>query len=147
MFYRLRENLGTRRIVKLPNLGFPMPMPSFAPGPCAQRESKVDVLLVNPPRGRRYLDPHPAPGKAGAAAKHDLAAGEPGANGGAADPVIRSRLSTHRHAHGCAEYGEISATGPPAYYLTRSGATLTNDMYGVSLAKSIMRWTMAFART
>ena len=50
MSTELRENLGTRRIVKLPEPRFPDADAIVRTRAIARsRESKVDVLLVNPP--------------------------------------------------------------------------------------------------
>lgn len=50
MLDKIRDNLGTRRIIKLPETRFPDADAVVRGRAIArQQESKVDILLVNPP--------------------------------------------------------------------------------------------------
>jgi anaerobic magnesium-protoporphyrin IX monomethyl ester cyclase len=148
MSTELRENLGTRRIVKLPPPRFPDADAIVRTRAIARsRESKVDVLLVNPPSpdggiwirtqhrvGRRSREnmiwPQVSLAQMAALLVPDYTV--------EIVDAIAMRM-------GWAEFGEILRDRRPLYYLTQVTApTLTNDMYGVFLAKSNYAVTMAF---
>jgi radical SAM superfamily enzyme YgiQ (UPF0313 family) len=148
MSTELRENLGTRRIVKLPEPRFPDADAIVRTRAIARsRESKVDVLLVNPPSpdggiwirtqhrvGRRSREnmiwPQVSLAQMAALLVPDYSV--------EIVDAIAMRM-------GWAEFGEILRDRRPLYYLTQVTApTLTNDMYGVFLAKSNYAVTMAF---
>ncbi len=148
MTTELRDNLGTRRIVKLPDARFP-----DADGVVRQsilnrsRGSKVDVLLVNPPTpdggiwirtqhrvGRRSREnmiwPQVSLAQMAALLHPDYTVEIVDAN------ALRMNWK---------QFENILRDRRPRYYLTQVTApTLTNDMYGVFLAKSLNAVTMAF---
>ncbi|MEP7356587.1 MAG: radical SAM protein, partial [Anaerolineales bacterium] len=148
MSTELRDNLGTRRIVKLPEPRFPDADAIVRTRAIARsRESKVDVLLVNPPSpdggiwirtqhrvGRRSREnmiwPQVSLAQMAALLVPDYSV------------EIVDAIATRM---GWKEFGEILRDRKPLYYLTQVTApTLTNDMYGVFLAKANYAVTMAF---
>lgn len=144
----LRENLGTRRIIKLPEARFPDADAVVREGAIARsRGSKVDVLLVNPPSpdggiwirtqhrvGRRSREnmiwPQVSLAQMAALLIPDYSVEIVDAIAERMDwPTFEKLLKDRR----------------PRYYLTQCTApTLTNDMYGAFLAKSLGAITMAF---
>ncbi len=148
MTVEYRENLGTRRIPKLPEPRFPDADAIVRQNAVARRhESKVDVLLVNPPSpdggiwirtqhrvGRRSRENMIWPQVSLAQMAALLA---PDYSVEIVD-AIALRM-------GWKEFEELLRDRRPRYYLTQVTApTLTNDMYGVFLAKSLEAVTMAF---
>jgi anaerobic magnesium-protoporphyrin IX monomethyl ester cyclase len=148
MSSELRDNLGTRRIVKLPEPRFPDADSIVRNSAIARsRESKVDVLLVNPPSpdggiwirsqhrvGRRSREnmiwPQVSLAQLAALLVPDYSV--------EVVDAIAARM-------GWPEYAELLRDRRPLYYLTQVTApSLTNDMYGVFLAKSLDAITMAF---
>jgi anaerobic magnesium-protoporphyrin IX monomethyl ester cyclase len=143
-----RENLGTRRIVKLPAARFPDADAIVRERAIARsHESKVDVLLVNPPApdggiwirtqhrvGRRSREnmiwPQVSLAQMAALLAQDYTVEIVDAIAERMSwPQFEARLRDRR----------------PHYYLTQVTApTLTNDMYGVFLAKSLQAVTLAF---
>ncbi len=144
----LRDNLGTRRVVRLPEPRFP-DADAIARGGAAARlqRSKVDVLLVNPPApdggiwirsqhrvGRRSRENMIWPQVSLAQMAALLA---PDYSVEVVD-AIALRMSW-------SEFEQILRDRQPRYYLTQVTApTLTNDMYGVFLARSLEARTLAF---
>jgi len=148
MASEFRENLGTRRIPKLPGPKFPdadqIVHDQSASG---RNRSKVDILLVNPPSpdggiwirtqhrvGRRSREnmiwPQVSLATMAALLYPDYSV--------EIVDAIALRMSWK-------EFEEILRDRRPKYYLTQVTApTLTNDMYGVFLAKSLSAVTMAF---
>jgi radical SAM superfamily enzyme YgiQ (UPF0313 family) len=143
-----RENLGTRRIPKLPEPRFPDADAIVHEGNIARRHtSKVEVLLVNPPSpdggiwirtqhrvGRRSRENMIWPQVSLAQMAALLA---PDYSVEIVD-AIALRM-------GWPEFEALLRDRRPKYYLTQVTApTLTNDMYGAFLAKSLEAVTMAF---
>lgn len=148
MSAEVRENLGSRRIVKLPPVRFPDADAIVRKNAAARsRASKVDVLLVNPPSpdggiwirtqhrvGRRSRENMIWPQVSLAQLAALLA---PDYSVEVVD-AIAMRM-------GWPEFEALLRDRRPLYYLTQVTApTLTNDMYGVFLAKSGEAVTMAF---
>ena len=148
MTVEFRENLGTRRIPKLPDPRFPDADAIVRENTIARRhESKVDVLLVNPPSpdggiwirtqhrvGRRSREnmiwPQVSLAQMAALLVPDYSV--------EIVDAIALRM-------GWPEFEALLKDRRPRYYLTQVTApTLTNDMYGVFLAKSLETVTMAF---
>jgi anaerobic magnesium-protoporphyrin IX monomethyl ester cyclase len=148
MSTELRDNLGTRRVVKLPDPRFPDADAIVREGAIARsRESKVDVLLVNPPSpdggiwirsqhrvGRRSREnmiwPQVSLAQLAALLVPDYSV-----------QVIDAIADGLRWEEFSARLRDLR----PLYYLTQVTApTLTNDMYGVFLARSHDAVTMAF---
>lgn len=144
----LRENLGRHRIVKLPPPRFPDADAIVRERAIARKsQSKVDVLLVNPPSpdggiwirtqhrvGRRSRENMIWPQVSLAQMAALLA---PDYSVEIVD-AIALRMSW-------AEFEKLLRARRPRYYLTQVTApTLANDMYGVFLAKSLDAATMAF---
>ncbi len=144
----VRENLGTRRIPKLPDPRFPTADQIVREGAIARkRASKVDVLLVNPPSpdggiwirtqhrvGRRSREnmiwPQVSLAQLAALLYPDYSV--------EIVDAIALRMTWKA-------FEELLKDRRPRYYLTQVTApTLTNDMYGVFLAKSLEATTMAF---
>lgn len=145
---KLNENLGTRRIPKLPEPRFPNADEIVRERAVARkRASKVDVLLVNPPApdggiwirtqhrvGRRSREnmiwPQVSLAQLAALLHPDYSV--------EIVDAIALRMSW-------AEFEDLLRDRRPRYYLTQVTApTLTNDMYGVFLAKSLEAVTLAF---
>ena len=144
----LRENLGTRRITKLPLARFPDADAIVRERAVARKdESRPDVLLVNPPSpdgaiwirtqhrvGRRSREnmiwPQVSLAQLAALLAPDYAVGIVDA--------IALRMTWP-------EFEALLRDRRPRYYVTQLAApTLTNDMRGVFLAKSLGALTMAF---
>lgn len=148
MSSELRENLGTRRIPKLPGPKFPDADPIVhQQAATGWRQNKVDILLVNPPSpdggiwirtqhrvGRRSRENMIWPQVSLATMASLL---HPDYSVEIVD-AIALRMTWK-------EFEDILRDRRPKYYLTQVTApTLTNDMYGVFLAKSLDAITMAF---
>ena len=148
MSSELRDNLGTRRIVKLPEARFPDADAIVRNGAIARsRTSKVDVLLTNPPSpdggiwirsqhrvGRRSRENRIWPQVSLA---HLAALLVPDYSVEIVDAIAAGM--------GWPAYQELLKDRRPLFYLTQVTApSLTNDMYGVFLAKSLDAVTMAF---
>jgi radical SAM superfamily enzyme YgiQ (UPF0313 family) len=148
MTVNTRENLGTRRIPKLPEPRFPDADAIVHEGSIARRHtSKVEVLLVNPPSpdggiwirtqhrvGRRSREnmiwPQVSLAQMAALLVPDYSV--------EIVDAIALRM-------GWPEFEALLRDRRPKYYLTQVTApTLTNDMYGAFLAKSLEAVTMAF---
>jgi anaerobic magnesium-protoporphyrin IX monomethyl ester cyclase len=144
----LRENLGTRRIPKLPDARFPSADEIAHQQTGAHKHvSKVDVLLVNPPSpdggiwirtqhrvGRRSREnmvwPQVSLAQMAALLYPDYSV--------EVIDAIAKRMNWK-------VFEELLRDRRPRYYLTQVTApTLTNDMYGVFLAKSLDALTIAF---
>ena len=148
MSTELRDNLGTRRIVKLPQTRFPDADSIVRNGAIARsRDSKVDVLLVNPPSpdgGIWIRSQH----RVGRRSRENMIWAQ----------VSLAQLAALLVPDYSVEIVDAIATGMswpdfaihlrerrPLYYLTQVTApTLTNDMYGAFIAKSLDAVTMAF---
>jgi anaerobic magnesium-protoporphyrin IX monomethyl ester cyclase len=143
-----RENLGTRRIVNLPPARFPSADALVRERAVARAgQSKVDVLLVNPPSpdggiwirsqhrvGRRSRENMVWPQVSLAQLASLL---DPDYSIEIID-AIALRMSWD-------QFEKILRDRWPRYYLTQVTApTLTNDMYGVFLARSLDAVTIAF---
>jgi radical SAM superfamily enzyme YgiQ (UPF0313 family) len=144
----VRDNLGTRRIPKLPNARFPdADLAVWQHQIARSDEHKVDVLLVNPPSpdgaiwirtqhrvGRRSRENMIWPQVSLAQMAALLA---PDYTVEIVD-AIAERMTW-------AEFERLLRDRKPKYYLTQCTApTLTNDMYGAFLARSGGAVTMAF---
>jgi radical SAM superfamily enzyme YgiQ (UPF0313 family) len=142
------DNLGTRRIVPLPAARFPDADAIVAAHAVGRQEGgSVDVLLVNPPApdggiwirtqhrvGRRSREnmiwPQVSLAQMAALLAPDYSV--------AVIDAIAERLTWP-------EFEARLRTQRPRYYLTQVTApTLTNDLYGVFLAKSMGAQTLAF---
>src|SRR5690606_18706847 len=143
----LRENLGTRRVPKVSNVRFPDADPIVGRFIKESQQHQVDVLLVNPPApdggiwirsqhrvGRRSRENMIWPQVELATMAACL---QPEYTVEGVD-ALGQRLNW-------AEFEELVTKKRPKYYLTQVTApTLTNDMYGVFLAKSKGAKTIAF---
>jgi anaerobic magnesium-protoporphyrin IX monomethyl ester cyclase len=144
----IAQNLGTRRVTKLPSAKFPDADSIVRQRAIARKqESKVDVLLVNPPSpdggiwirtqhrvGRRSREnmiwPQVSLAQLAALLVPDYSV--------EIVDAIAMRMTWK-------DYEALLRDRRPKYYLTQVTApTLTNDMYGVFLAKSLGTVTMAF---
>ena len=144
----LRENLGSRRIPKLPEPRFPSADQIVRGRAIARKSSsKVDVLLVNPPSpdgGIWIRTQH----RVGRRSRENMIWPQ----------VSLAQLAALLHPDykvevvdaialrmGWKEFELLLRDRRPRYYLTQVTApTLTNDMYGDFLAKSMEAVTMAF---
>src|SRR5258706_4655893 len=148
MSSELRDNLGTRRVVKLPAPRFPDADAIVRKAAVARSAtSKVDILLVNPPSpdggiwirsqhrvGRRSREnmiwPQVSLAQLAALLVPDYSV------------EVVDCIAT---GMGWPAYANLLKDRRPLYYLTQVTApSLTNDMYGVFLAKSHDAVTMAF---
>lgn len=143
----IRHNLGTRALKKLPMANYPDAGAAVRGLTHARPPTAVDVLFVNPPSpdggiwirtqhrvGRRSREEMIWPQVS--LAQH-AAMIQPEYSVEIID-AIAERLSWK-------EFEKRLRTKAPKYYLTQVTApTLTNDMYGVMLAKSLGATTMAF---
>jgi len=143
----LMENLGTRRVPKVSNVRFPDADPIVSRFSADFETHNVDVLLVNPPApdgGIWIRSQH----RVGRRSRENMIWGQ----------VSLAQLAAVLHPdYKVAVIDAIAErmTWPefearlrdlsPRYYLTQLTApTLTNDMYGCFLAKSIGATTIAF---
>src|SRR5262245_56668880 len=142
----VRQNLGTHRVVKLPPARFP-DADAVVGERVLSENRKVDVLLVNPPSpdggiwirsqhrvGRRSREnmiwPQVSLAQLAALLVPDYSV-----------EVVDCIAARMRWP----EYEALLKDRRPLYYLTQVTApSLTNDMYGVFLAKSLDAVTMAF---
>jgi anaerobic magnesium-protoporphyrin IX monomethyl ester cyclase len=143
----LRHNLGTRAVKGVKSLGFPNASAAMQHLTHARPATAVDVLLVNPPApdggiwirtqhrvGRRSREEMVWPQCSLAQLASML---QPEYSVAVID-AIAERMSWP-------EFETQLREKAPKYYLTQATApTLTNDMYGVMLARSIGARTMAF---
>jgi radical SAM superfamily enzyme YgiQ (UPF0313 family) len=143
----LKQNLGTRGIRSLPQPKFPDADLAVRARGLQSRPHKVDILLVNPPTpdgaiwirsqhrvGRRSREnmvwPQVSLAQLAALLSPDYSVEIIDAN------ALRM---------GWKEFEDILRDRRPRYYLTQVTApTLTNDMYGVFLARSLGAITIAF---
>ncbi len=144
----VKNNLGTRRIVSLPEANFPDADQIVRDGAVARKtESKADVMLVNPPApdgalwirtqhrvGRRTREnmvwPQVSLAQMAALMVPDYTV--------AVSDAMAERMSWP-------DFEDYLREVRPKYYLTQVTApTLTNDMYGVFLAKSLGAVTIGF---
>ena len=144
----IRDNLGTRRIPKLPAARFPdADLAVWQHQITKSDRHKVDVLLVNPPSpdgaiwirtqhrvGRRSREnmiwPQVSLAQMAALLAPDYSV-----------EIIDAIAERMRWD----EFERLLRDRRPKYYLTQCTApTLTNDMYGVFLARSLGAKTMAF---
>jgi radical SAM superfamily enzyme YgiQ (UPF0313 family) len=144
----LRGNLGTRRIPKLPEAKFPIADVIVREQMIARKlASKVDVLLVNPPSpdgGIWIRTQH----RVGRRSRENMIWPQ----------VSLAQLAALLHPDykvevvdaialrmGWKEFEALLRDRRPRYYLTQVTApTLTNDMYGAFLAKSLEAVTVGF---
>lgn len=143
-----RENPGSRRVTRLPEARFPDVSAAIRSASGRDRpRSVVDVLLVNPPApdggiwirsqhrvGRRSREnmiwPQVSLAQLAAMLHPDYSVGVVDA--------IAERM-------GWEEFQQLLRDKRPRYYVTQVTApTLTNDMYGVFLARSLGARTIAF---
>ena len=143
----IRHNFGTRALKKLPMANFPDAGAAVRGLTHARPSTAVDVLLVNPPSpdggiwirtqhrvGRRSREEMVWPQVS--LAQH-AAMIQPDYSVEIID-AIAERMSWK-------EFEKCLRAKAPKYYMTQVTApTLTNDMYGVMLAKSLGATTMAF---
>ncbi|MEI9813653.1 MAG: radical SAM protein [Acidobacteriota bacterium] len=143
----LRHNLGTRPVKPLKLALFPDAGPSVRKVNRARPVGAVDVLLVNPPSpdggiwirtqhrvGRRSREEMVWP----QCSLAQLAAMLSPTYSVAVVDAIAERM-------GWTDFEAIVRQKAPKFYLTHATApTLTNDMYGVMLAKSVGAHTIAF---
>jgi anaerobic magnesium-protoporphyrin IX monomethyl ester cyclase len=148
MGIKMDRNLGTRRIPKVPEAKFPSADAAVALRAATRmRESKLNVLLVNPPApdggiwirsqhrvGRRSREnmiwPQVSLAQLAALLYPDYSV--------EIVDAIALRMSWEK-------FLELLRDRMPHYYLTQIAApTLTNDMYGVFLAKSLRSVTIGF---
>ncbi len=143
----LRHNLGTRRVKPLKQASYPDAGTAVRGLTHRRSEEAVDVLLVNPPSpdggiwirtqhrvGRRSREemiwPQCSLAQLAAMLQPDYSV--------AIVDAIAERMSWK-------EFEKILRAKTPKYYITQVTApTLTNDMLGVMLAKSLGAKTMAF---
>jgi radical SAM superfamily enzyme YgiQ (UPF0313 family) len=144
---RLRHNLGTRPVTKLRPPNYPDAGAAVRHLIHARPATAVDVLLVNPPTpdggiwirtqhrvGRRSREemvwPQCSLAQHAAMLKPDY---------------TYAIIDANAERMGWKEFEQKLRAYAPKYYLTQCTApTLTNDMYGVMLAKSLGATTMAF---
>jgi anaerobic magnesium-protoporphyrin IX monomethyl ester cyclase len=145
---KMDRNLGTRRIPKVPEAKFPSADTAVALRAAARmRESKLNVLLVNPPApdggiwirsqhrvGRRSREnmiwPQVSLAQLAALLYPDYSV--------EIVDAIALRMSWGK-------FLELLRDRMPHYYITQIAApTLTNDMYGIFLAKSLRAVTIGF---
>ena len=144
---QLRQNLGTRPVKAVRNPGFPDAGAAVRHQTHARPEGAVDVLLVNPPSpdggiwirtqhrvGRRSREemvwPQVSLAQLAAMIHPDYTL--------QIVDAIAERMTWP-------EFEQVLRAAAPKYYLTQVTApTLTNDMHGVMLAKSLGARTMAF---
>jgi radical SAM superfamily enzyme YgiQ (UPF0313 family) len=143
----VRLNLGTRPVKAVREAQFPDAGPAVRSHAERRPDTAVDVLLVNPPSpdggiwirtqhrvGRRSREEMVWP----QCSLAQLAAMLDGDYTFAIVDAIAERMDWE-------QFEELLRKRMPRYYLTQCTApTLTNDMYGVMLAKSIGAKTMAF---
>jgi anaerobic magnesium-protoporphyrin IX monomethyl ester cyclase len=142
----LRHNLGTRRLARLPMANYPDAGPAIR----AARQKpvhKVDVLLVNPPSpdGAVWIR---SQHRVGRRSRENMIWPQ----------VSLAQLAAMIHPEFSVEivdaigermdwrkFEQVLRDRRPRFYITQVTApTLTNDMYGVFLAKSLGAYTMAF---
>lgn len=142
----LSHNLGTRPVAKLRMSRYPDAGPAIR-NARRERVSKVDVLLVNPPSpdGAIWIR---SQHRVGRRSRENMIWPQ----------VSLAQLAAMIHPTFTVEIVDAIAermTWPqfeallrdrrPRFYITQVTApTLTNDMYGAFLAKSVGAWTMAF---
>jgi radical SAM superfamily enzyme YgiQ (UPF0313 family) len=144
----ISQNLGSRRIPKLPGPRFPDADAIVRERAIARKKSsKVDILLVNPPSpdgGIWIRTQH----RVGRRSRENMIWPQ----------VSLAQMAALLHPDYSVEiidaialrmdwktFEDILRDRRPRYYLTQVTApTLTNDMYGVFLAKSLEAVTMAF---
>lgn len=143
----LKENLGTRRVPRLSNVRFPDADPIVARFTSENMNHNVDVLLVNPPApdGNIWIRTQH---RVGRRSRENMIWGQvelaqmaailyPDYKVAIID-AIAERMTW-------AEFSVRLEELKPRYYVTQLTApTLTNDMYGCFLAKTIGATTMAF---
>jgi radical SAM superfamily enzyme YgiQ (UPF0313 family) len=143
-----RSNLGTHRIAKLPTPRFPSADAIVRGRAVARRNtSKVDILLVNPPApdgGIWIRSQH----RVGRRSRENMIWPQVSLAQLAAllvpDYTIEI-VDAIALRMGWKEFETLLKDRRPRYYLTQVTApSLTNDMYGVFLAKSLEALTMAF---
>jgi len=140
-------NLGTRRIPKLRMPRYPDAGPAVRQLERAGRETGVDIMLVNPPSpdgGIWIRSQH----RVGRKSRENMIWPQVSLAqmGALLDPdytieivdAIATRMSW-------SEFEALLREKRPRYYLTQvTASTLTNDMYGVFLAKEVGAQTIAF---
>jgi radical SAM superfamily enzyme YgiQ (UPF0313 family) len=143
------ENLGTRRMPKLPPPRFPNADEIVQQGLLAQPRTAemVDVLLVNPPTpdgGLWIRTQH----RVGRRTRENMVWPQVSLAQMAAllHPVYTVKvIDANAERMGWAEFTRLLDQYKPKYYLTQLTApTLENDLYGVFLAKARGAVTMAF---
>lgn len=141
-----RHNLGTRSLRKLPVASYPDAGPAIRAAR-HKPEHKVDVLLVNPPSpdGAIWIR---SQHRVGRRSRENMIWPQ----------VSLAQLAAMVHPQrsveivdaiamrmGWPEFERLLRDRRPRFYITQVTApTLTNDMYGAFLAKSLGAWTIAF---
>lgn len=143
---RIRHNLGTRPLRKLPIASYPDAGPAIR---AARRSapSKVDVLLVNPPSpdGAIWIR---SQHRVGRRSRENMI--WPQVSLAQLAAMIHPEFSVEivdaiGQRMGWPEFEAIVRDRRPRFYITQVTApTLTNDLYGAFLAKSVGAWTIAF---
>jgi anaerobic magnesium-protoporphyrin IX monomethyl ester cyclase len=143
----LKENLGTRRVPRLSNVRFPDADPIVARFTSENMNHNVDVLLVNPPApdGNIWIRTQH---RVGRRSRENMIWGQVELAQMAAIlypdykvAIIDAIAERMTWADFSVKLEELK----PRYYVTQLTApTLTNDMYGCFLAKSIGATTLAF---
>jgi radical SAM superfamily enzyme YgiQ (UPF0313 family) len=142
-----RLNLGTRRVPKLRMPRYPDAEPAVRQLERAGKETGVDIMLVNPPSpdgGIWIRSQH----RVGRKSRENMIWPQVSLAqmGALLDPdytieivdAIATRMSWP-------EFEDLLREKRPRYYLTQvTASTLTNDMYGVFLAKEVGAQTIAF---
>lgn len=144
---RLMENLGTRRVPKVSNVRFPDADPIVGKFSDEYQTFNVDVLLVNPPSpdgGIWIRSQH----RVGRRSRENMIWGQVSLAQMAAVLYPDYKIAVIDAIAERMTWPEFEARLrelKPRYYLTQLTApTLTNDLYGCFLAKSLGATTMAF---
>ena len=137
-----KENLGTRRIPKLPDPALSRCRRHRTPDCHRPPAGEQGGRAAGQPAlaRRRHLDPHPAPRRPAQPREHDLAAGQPGADGGAAGAgLLGGDRRRHRPAHGLAGVRSAAAR-PPAALLPDPGDRADADQRHVRRLSRQAAW-------
>jgi radical SAM superfamily enzyme YgiQ (UPF0313 family) len=142
----IKSNLGTRRIPKLPQAKFPDATIAIQDIAAPRPADAVDVLLVNPPSpdGAIWIR---SQHRVGRRTRENMI--WPQVSLAQMAALLHPRykvavIDAIAERMGWKEFEETVRRYQPKYYLTQVTApTLTNDMYGCFLAKSIGAKTMA----
>lgn len=143
----LAANLGTRRVPKLTNVRFPDADPVVAQFTTVNQKFNVDVLLVNPPSpdGAIWIR---SQHRVGRRSRENMIWGQVSLAQMAA--VLHPDYTVHiidaiAERMTWPEFEAKLSELRPKYYVTQLTApTLTNDQYGIFLAKSVGATTITF---